>query len=191
MFETPPSLRSNVQVSVKLVRDMMESQSLSKAHKKVIILLAWFHSIVLERLRYAQVNTIQPYDVNDNTLLFGVRILMSTFNDENFQNQIPWDYIRYIIGTIVYGGLVVSSTERNYITELARCVFCIEALEENYSLIKGELSLPEPDFESTSQWLNAIPEQTPLAWIGLPDEIGLKVREAEVKFIAETCVQFK
>lgn len=192
MFETPPSLRSNVQVSVNLVRDMMDSESVSKAHRKVIFLLAWFHSIVLERLRYAQVNTIQPYDINDNTLLFGVGILKKTFNDENFQNQIPWDYIRYIIGTIVYGGLVVSSTEHHYITELAGCVFCEEALEENYSLIRqGDLKLPAPEFESTSQWFSAIPDQTPLAWLGLPEQIGLKVREAEVKNIAETCVQFK
>lgn len=186
MFETPPSLRSNVKASVKLVSDVLGSR-LETVQKKTILLLCWFHSVLLERLRYSQVSAIQQYDVNDNTLLFAAKILTHIFADTK---QVPWQHIRYTLGTIVYGGLVVSNSEHQYLLQLADELFREETLGR--SLVKEQsLRLPEPTNDTIMEWVGSMPEQTPLSWIQVPEAVGVAFREREVEIVTETMAQFE
>lgn len=186
-FEKPPSLKSNVQVALTIVNEVDNTSSIDGQQRRIFLLLAWFHSVVLERLRYDNLEGTQQYEVNDSTLLFGARILVDVLVRK--ESAVPWDYICYMMGTIVYGGLIGSDSERQYVAELANKVFCEQALHQHSLVEQDTFLLPEYDESSISTWVQSIPEQTPLTWIGLPEEVSLKAKESEVKAIARKCLE--
>ena len=87
---------------------------------------------------------------------------------------IPWNEIKYLIGTITYGGKVDDKEDLEFLETFAGAIFTERSFDLNFNLIENEftkennevLLLPDTTEEIVS-WINKLPYDTPLSWIYL------------------------
>ncbi|RLV89834.1 Dynein heavy chain cytoplasmic [Spathaspora sp. JA1] len=153
--------------------------------KSVLLLLVWYHSVIVERLRYCPASFKKRYDINDSDFATGVFVIQEVFaplsNRTNIDPQlIPWGTIRYLIGAITYGGKVDNKEDCLFFVNLANRLFTASAFDTNFNIIENEYtkqSLRMPEGNSYSDWINNLPSKTPLSWIALEENVGDLVQQ--------------
>lgn len=171
----------------RLVLDTYKSSSMDKRERierHVLLLLIWYHSVILERVRYSPVSFKKKYDFNDSDYTCGVHIIEKVFESYDGKTEtIPWNEIKYLIGTITYGGKVDDKEDLEFLETFAGAIFTERSFDLNFNLIENEftkennevLLLPDTTEEIVS-WINKLPYDTPLSWIYLPDDANLLVK---------------
>ena len=87
--------------------------------RHVLLLLIWYHSVILERVRYSPVSFKKKYDFNDSDYTCGVHIIEKVFESYDGKTEtIPWNEIKYLIGTITYGGKVDDKEDLEFLETL-------------------------------------------------------------------------
>lgn len=172
----------------RLVLDTYKSSSMDKRERierHVLLLLIWYHSVILERVRYSPVSFKKKYDFNDSDYTCGVHIIEKVFESYDGKTEtIPWNEIKYLIGTITYGGKVDDKEDLEFLETFAGAIFTERSFDLNFNLIENELTkennevllLPDTTEEIVS-WINKLPYDTPLSWIYLSDDANLLVKK--------------
>ncbi|ABN68600.2 Dynein heavy chain, cytosolic (DYHC) [Scheffersomyces stipitis CBS 6054] len=197
IYENQPTLRSIMLETFSLI-----PQEKTKSHPteflRVSFLLAWFHSILQLRLQYAPISFKKKYGVNDSDFDSAFAIISNQF--EQFEGKtnvspelIPWKKIAYIVGEITYGGKIDNAEDLKYVTDLASTLFRVEAFNQDFNLIQNSLTestkekLEPPEgivVAAYHKWIDNLPHQTALSWIGLEINADSLLREKESQDIA-------
>lgn len=213
--EIPPGLIASSQVltyeeqpSMKIVLlDTFESILSRKymeiaSYKHLCFLVAWYHSLLQERLKYVPASFGQRHDFTDADALaagFAVDQVFAQFKSETVDPQrVPWREISNLIGSIIYGGKLAHGGDAQYCANLARVLLSEKTYDEAFNLVENDqtgaqgilLLMPTGNsIESYKSWIQELPETIPLSWIGLTEDVDVKVKIEQGRNVTEQIIR--
>ncbi|KAF8634008.1 hypothetical protein AX15_001182 [Amanita polypyramis BW_CC] len=179
MNEPPPGVKANMLDSLRSIPSSRLSHG--PAEKvRLYFLLAWFHAVVQERLRYVPLGWTKTYDFNDSDLAsaFGTIDNWLSHVAKGRANvdpaNIPWDALRSLIKQSVYGGRIDSDFDQRVLDAFVDALFTPNAYNVYFDLvpnIAGTQLLNAPDgtkLDRFLSWVQALPDREPPSWLSLP-----------------------
>ncbi|PLW56951.1 hypothetical protein PCANC_02857 [Puccinia coronata f. sp. avenae] len=179
MNEPPPGIRANL---VDCLKSISPGRLAAGPNEKVRLyfLLAWFHAVVQERLRYCPLGWSKIYEFNDSDLEAAMSMIDSwmTATAKGKANidpaHLPWAALRVLLKQAVYGGRVDSDWDQKLLDSFVDTLFNPSAFEVGYHLVnpigdKEGLTIAEgARLEHFITWAQALPEREPPHWLSLP-----------------------
>ncbi|CAN3358695.1 dynein heavy chain, cytoplasmic [Diutina catenulata] len=180
LFESPPGLQNMVRETLKFLPTNVE-------HPHLHFLLVWFHSVLVERLRYVPVSFKRVYEFSDKDFALAV-IAINELTSQT--EEIAWEQIAHTIGSVIYGSQVDFAEDMDFIRGLASHLFSVSSLDNDFNLIWSVNEVGEtlhlPKTNDYASWIdNALPGSTPLTWIGLSEQVNFTWCNEFNKAIAE------
>ncbi|KAN0138520.1 Dynein heavy chain and region D6 of dynein motor domain containing protein [Lactarius tabidus] len=179
MNEPAPGVKANLLDSLRSIPPARLSQG--PAEKvRLYFLLAWFHAVVQERLRYVPLGWSKSYDFNDSDMASAFTTIDTWLHSvaKGRANvdpaQIPWDAIRTLIKQSVYGGRVDSDFDQRILDAFVDGLFRPAAYNVDFDLVPstaGDHLLTAPDgtkLENFLSWVKGLPDREPPSWLSLP-----------------------
>ncbi|KAI8459260.1 dynein heavy chain, N-terminal region 1-domain-containing protein [Phakopsora pachyrhizi] len=190
MNEPPPGIRANLVDCLKSISPARLSSGPNEK-ARLYFLLAWFHAVVQERLRYCPLGWSKIYEFNDSDLEAAMSMIDSwiTASAKGKSNidpaQIPWAAMRVLLKQAVYGGRVDSDWDQKLLDSFVDTLFCPASFEVGYHLVqpleekKGLLIAEGARLEHFVSWAQALPEREPPHWLSLPPNAEALVAAAQ------------
>ncbi|SJL06320.1 related to Cytoplasmic dynein 1 heavy chain 1 [Armillaria ostoyae] len=179
MNEPPPGIKANILDSLRSISSSRLSQG--PAEKiRLYFLLAWFHAIVQERLRYVPLGWSKTYDFNDSDMSSAFTTIDTWLSSVSKGRTnidpiaIPWDALRTLVKQSVYGGRVDSDFDQRILDSFVDGLFTPAAYNVNFDLVPsigGGQVLGVPDgtkMEHFLSWAQGLPDREPPSWLSLP-----------------------
>lgn len=179
MNEPPPGIKANLFDSLRSISASRLSQG--PAEKvRLYFLLAWFHAVVQERLRYVPLGWSKVYDFNDSDMASAFGTIDTWLNSvaKGRANvnpaMIPWDALRTLVKQSVYGGRVDSDFDQRILDAFVDNLFTPSAYNVDFNLVPGVTGaqvLGAPDgtkMEHFLSWVQGLPDREPPSWLSLP-----------------------
>lgn len=179
MNEPPPGIKANLLDSLRSIPDNRLTQGPAEK-ARLYFLLAWFHAVVQERLRYVPLGWSKIYDFNDSDMASAFNTIDTWLNTvakgrANIDPAlIPWDAVRTLIKQSVYGGRVDSDFDQKILDSFVDGLFTASAYNVNFDLVPsvGEsqrLGVPDGTrLDHFLGWVQNLPDREPPAWLNLP-----------------------
>ncbi|KIR72005.1 dynein heavy chain 1, cytosolic [Cryptococcus deuterogattii CA1014] len=179
MNEPPPGVRANLLDTLRGIPQSLISSGPAE-QPRLFFLLAWFHSVVQERLRYLPLGWSKGYEFNDSDFDAALNTINSwiTAFAKGKANvdpaHIPWIAIRTLIKQAVYGGRVDSDYDQRVVDAFVDRIFTPRAYDPDFKLVEvanGQPSLYIPEGTQMShfiEWAHGLPEREPPSWLSLP-----------------------
>uniref|UniRef100_A0A034V4N0 Dynein heavy chain, cytoplasmic n=1 Tax=Bactrocera dorsalis TaxID=27457 RepID=A0A034V4N0_BACDO len=184
VFEPPPGIRANLlrTFSTVPVARMMKTPS---ERARLYFLLAWFHAIVQERLRYVPLGWAKKYEFNESDLRVACDTL-DTWIDTTAMGRtnlppekVPWDGLVTLLSQSIYGGKIDNDFDQRLLTSFLKKLFTARSFESDFALVAnvdggagGQRHITMPDGTRRDHFLkwieNLSDRQTP-SWLGLPN----------------------
>jgi dynein heavy chain 1 len=192
MNEPPPGVRANLLDTLRgLPQNRLTTGPAEKA--RLFFLLAWFHAVVQERLRYLPLGWSKGYEFNDSDFDAALNTIDLWLNalSKGKANidpaQIPWVALKTLVKQAVYGGRVDSDFDQRVVDAFVDRIFSPRAYDPDFALVEGSLAVPEgTQIGQFITWAQALPEREPPAWLSLPASAESVVAAAEGE---PTCVR--
>lgn len=179
MNEPPPGIRANMLESLRSITPARLTSGPAEK-MRLYFLLAWFHAVVQERLRYVPLGWSKPYEFNDSDQEAALGTIDSWLaqaanGKANVDPaSIPWDAIRSIMRESIYGGKIDTEFDQILLDSFVERLFSSRAYDVNFKLVpsgEGEAGLTMPDANRLDQfieWTTKLPEQEPPSYLSLP-----------------------
>jgi dynein heavy chain 1 len=200
VFELPSGIKHSLIRSYANVLTPSKSEKTPHERCRLHFLLAWFHAVIGERLRYVPIGWSKFYEFNESDQRCALEAIDEWINiyakdRVNISpKQIPWDAIRTIIHQSMYGGKIDNEYDMKILESLVNLYFNEKTYDFNYPLFKTSSEnqdnvLKIPDKTNNAgfiEWINALPNVESPEWSGLPNNAEKLVREtASNRFITE------
>ena len=200
LFEPPPGVKANMKAALgALSRARVEHEP--RERTRLFFMLAWFHSVVQERLRYAPLGWSKTFEFGDSdfrgacaSLDYWVSVVGGG-RDHVDPEEIPWKAFRTLMGQAVYGGRVDNMFDQRLLDCLLAQFFTPQCFNLEYPLILkapggGEdscsfLTVPEGSSKADyEKWVEELPDNESPKWLGLPEkaELLLLLRQGRRSF---------
>lgn len=179
MNEPPPGIKANLLDSLRTIPSHRLSQG--PAEKvRLYFLLAWFHAIVQERLRYVPLGWSKVYDFNDSDMAaaFNTIDIWLTSVSKGRANvdpaTIPWEAVRTLVKQSVYGGRIDSDFDQKVLDAFVDRLFTAASYNVDFGLVPNTeghqiLTIPEgTKMEHFLVWVQKLPDREPPTWLSLP-----------------------
>ncbi|KAG2160116.1 dynein heavy chain and region D6 of dynein motor-domain-containing protein [Suillus bovinus] len=179
MNEPLPGIKANLLDSLGSITPQRLAQGPSEKIR-LYFLLAWFHAVVQERLRYVPLGWSKTYDFNDSDMASAFGTIDTWLNAvaKGRANvdpaNIPWDALKTLIKQSVYGGRVDSDFDQRILDAFVDKLFTPAAYNVDFNLVPtigGSHGLEVPDgtkLEHFLSWVQRLPDREPPAWLSLP-----------------------
>ncbi|KAJ7386556.1 Cytoplasmic dynein 1 heavy chain 1 [Desmophyllum pertusum] len=182
VFEPPPGVKANLLRTFSAVPAARMCKAPSE-RARLYFLLAWFHAIVQERLRYVPLGWSKRYEFSESDLRVACDTL-DTWLDAVAQgrtnlppNKVPWDAIQALLSQAIYGGRIDNDFDQRLMTSFVNRLFTVSSFESDFPLVldvdgeKGKkIVMPEGiRREQFLQWIEALPDAQSPSWLGLPN----------------------
>jgi dynein heavy chain 1 len=197
MNEPPPGIKANLLDSLRTISSSRLSQGPTEK-ARLYFLLAWFHAVVQERLRYVPLGWSQMYDFNDSDLASASRTIDAWLHAvakgrANINPaSIPWDALRALVKQSIYGGRVDSDFDQRILDSFVDGLFTPAAYNVDFDLVpsiagKQQLAAPEgTKMEHFLSWVQGLPDREPPSWLSLPPTAERLIAVAQGKFNCST-----
>ena len=200
VFELPSGIKHSLIRSYANVLTPNKSEKIPHERCRLHFLLAWFHAVIGERLRYVPIGWSKFYEFNESDQKCALEAIDEWINiyakdrTNISPKQIPWDAIRTIIHQSMYGGKIDNEYDMKILESLVNLYFNEKTYDFNYPLYKTSSEnqdnvLKIPDKTNNAgfiEWINALPNVESPEWSGLPNNAEKLVREtASNRFITE------
>ncbi|CAG4965564.1 unnamed protein product [Parnassius apollo] len=184
VFEPPPGIRANLLRTFATVpaARMMKPPS---ERARLYFLLAWFHGIVQERLRYVPLGWAKYYEFNESDLRVACDTL-DTWIDTTAMGRtnlppekVPWEALVTLLSQCIYGGKIDNLFDQRLLHSFLCKLFTPKSFEADFALVANvdgasgnQRHITMPDGNRRDHFLKWIEElsdrQTP-SWLGLPN----------------------
>ncbi|XP_075979872.1 dynein heavy chain, cytoplasmic isoform X3 [Anticarsia gemmatalis] len=184
VFEPPPGIRANLLRTFATVpaARMMKQPS---ERARLYFLLAWFHGIVQERLRYVPLGWAKYYEFNESDLRVACDTL-DTWIDSTAMGRtnlppekVPWEALVTLLSQCIYGGKIDNTFDQRLLHSFLCKLFTPKSFEADFALVANvdgasgnQRHITMPDGNRRDHFLKWIEElsdrQTP-SWLGLPN----------------------
>ncbi|GAA5943977.1 hypothetical protein JCM3775_004729 [Rhodotorula graminis] len=179
MNEPPPGIRANLVDSLRSLDP--KRLSTGPAEKmRLYFLVAWFHAVVQERLRYVPLGWSKAFEFNDSDQEAALNTIDSWVASAARGRanvdpaSIPWAAIRSLVRETVYGGKVDTEFDQSLLDSFVESLFSPRAYDVDFALVPerdGDAGLVAPDATQLDQfleWATQLPEQEPPSYLALP-----------------------
>jgi dynein heavy chain 1 len=199
VFELPAGIKHSLIRSYNNVITPQKSERAPLERCRLHFLLAWFHAVIGERLRYVPIGWSKYYEFNESDqrcALDAIDQWLDVFGKDKSNidpDKIPWDAIRTIISQSMYGGKIDNEYDHKILESLVGLYFNSKAFNLNYPLFKTTstttniLTIPERrNNQGYLEWIDTLPTVENPEWSGLPNNAEKLLRELESRrFITE------
>ena len=114
VIEPPDGLKQNMRQTFSKVTQSVLDECEHEAYQPLVYVLAYLHAVVQERRKYGKIGWNVSYDFNESDFIISRR-LISLYLDKAIQNGdelIPWNSLKYLVGSAMYGGRVSDDWDR-------------------------------------------------------------------------------
>ncbi|KAI0793334.1 dynein heavy chain [Abortiporus biennis] len=179
MNEPPPGIKANLLDSLRSIPPTRLSQGPAEK-ARLYFLLAWFHAIIQERLRYVPLGWSKLYDFNDSDMAAAFNTIDTWLNSISKGKanvdpaSIPWDAVRTLIKQSVYGGRIDSDFDQKILDAFVDELFTPRAYNVDFDLVPSigdSKNLGVPDgtkLDHFLSWVQGLPDREPPSWLSLP-----------------------
>ncbi|KAJ5066878.1 intein-containing dynein axonemal heavy chain 10 precursor [Anaeramoeba ignava] len=117
VLEPPNAIQLNLHTIYNKISDVQLVHCKHPQFKSLVFVLAFLHSVLLERKKLGKCAWNVQYDFNDSDFRVSMQIL-DTYLTRAQQNkeQIPWESLRYLLGQAIYGGRVTDELDRRVLS---------------------------------------------------------------------------
>merc|ERR1711892_1659615 len=182
-FEPPPGVRANL---LRTFSTVPASRMMKPPNERarMYFLLAWFHAIVQERLRYSPLGWAKYYEFTESDLRVACDTLdtwieATAMGRTNLPpEKVPWKAIRTLLSDCIYGGKIDNEFDQRLLSSFLEKLFVPASFEGDFNLVSGvmvdgsETNIKMPDGIRRDQflsWVEQLEDQTSPDWLGLPN----------------------
>ncbi|CEH14527.1 cytoplasmic dynein heavy chain 2 [Ceraceosorus bombacis] len=177
MNEPPPGIKASMLDSLRGIAPSRLQKGPAES-MRLFFLLSFLHATLTERLRYTPLGWSKTFEFNDSdaeTALDTIdawvgRVAKGRANID--PASVPWDALRSLIKTTVYGGKIDNETDQLLLDTFVNAIFTPAAYESAFPLVDNEqMPLIAPEGTQMDQfiaWVQKLPEQQPPQWLSLP-----------------------
>ncbi|KAB7502822.1 Dynein heavy chain, cytoplasmic [Armadillidium nasatum] len=142
VFEPPPGIKANLLRTFNTVpaSRMMRAPS---ERARLYFILAWFHAITQERLRYAPLGWAKHYEFNESDLRVACDTLdtwieATAMGRTNLPpEKVPWDAISTLLSQCIYGGKIDNEFDQRLLSSFLVKLFTPKSFELDFPLVKN------------------------------------------------------
>jgi dynein heavy chain 1, cytosolic len=187
VFEPAPGIKANLQQTLaEMPSSRTDKQPAERS--RVHFLLAWFHALLIERLRYAPFGWTKTFEFNNtdrrsalDTIDYWVESVAQGRAHVD-PDQIPWPAIRRLLGQTIYGGRIDNGFDQRLLDSFLDQIFSAASFNADFALvdtpragnssllIRAPEGLKRADYMS---WVESLPSTDSPSWLGLPDNAEL------------------
>ncbi|CAH1114572.1 unnamed protein product [Psylliodes chrysocephalus] len=184
VFEPPPGIRANLLRTFSTVpaSRMMKAPN---ERARLYFLLAWFHAIVQERLRYCPLGWAKYYEFSESDLRVACDTL-DTWIDTTAMGRtnlppekVPWDALVTLLSQSIYGGKIDNDFDQRLLHSFLNKLFTPKSFESDFALVAnidngpgGNRHITMPDGTRRDhflKWIESLADRQTPAWLGLPN----------------------
>jgi len=182
-YEPPPGVRANL---LRTFSTVSASRMMKPPNERarMYFLLAWFHAIVQERLRYSPLGWAKYYEFTESDLRVACDTLdtwieATAMGRTNLPpEKVPWKAIRTLLSDCIYGGKIDNEFDQRLLSSFLEKLFVPASFEGDFNLVSGvivngiETNIKMPDGIRRDQflsWVEQLVDQTSPDWLGLPN----------------------
>ncbi|XP_066142886.1 dynein heavy chain, cytoplasmic isoform X6 [Euwallacea fornicatus] len=184
VFEPPPGIRANLLRTFSTVpaSRMMKAPN---ERARLYFLLAWFHAIVQERLRYCPLGWAKYYEFSESDLRVACDTL-DTWIDTTAMGRtnlppekVPWDALVTLFSQSIYGGKIDNLFDQRLLQSFLHKLFTSKSFEGDFALVanidngpNGNRHITMPDGTRRDhflKWIESLADRQTPAWLGLPN----------------------
>ncbi|KAB0405288.1 hypothetical protein E2I00_000718, partial [Balaenoptera physalus] len=154
---------------------------------RLYFLLAWFHAIIQERLRYAPLGWSKKYEFGESDLRSACDTVDTWLDDtakasvgcagrQNISpDKIPWSALKTLMAQSIYGGRVDNEFDQRLLNTFLERLFTTRSFDSEFKLackVDGHKDIQMPDGirrEEFVQWVELLPDTQTPSWLGLPN----------------------
>ncbi|XP_065167911.1 dynein heavy chain, cytoplasmic isoform X2 [Atheta coriaria] len=184
VFEPPPGIRANLLRTFSTVpaSRMMKAPS---ERARLYFLLAWFHSIVQERLRYVPLGWAKYYEFNESDLRVACDTLDTWIESTAMgrtnlpPEKVPWDALVTLLSQSIYGGKIDNVFDQRLLHSFLTKLFTPHSFEVDFALVgnidgssNSNRNITMPDGTRRDhflKWIESLVERQTPSWLGLPN----------------------
>ncbi|KOC68078.1 Dynein heavy chain, cytoplasmic [Habropoda laboriosa] len=184
VFEPPPGIRANLLRTFSTVPPsrMMKAPN---ERARLYFLLAWFHAIVQERLRYAPLGWAKHYEFNESDLRVACDTLdtwieATAMGRTNLPpEKVPWDALVTLLSQCIYGGKIDNDFDQRLLASFLRKLFTPRSFEADFALVANidglqgsQRHITMPDGTRRDhflKWIESLSDRQTPSWLGLPN----------------------
>ena len=135
--EPPRGIRANMIRSLGAIEekehlDNVEPE-LRNAMHRLTVGLCFFHAIIQERRKFGPLGWNKIYQFNDSDLETSLKNLHHLLRDLREKNDIPWESLVYLTGTINYGGRVTDVNDKKLLLTIMELFYNKGILNDKYT----------------------------------------------------------
>lgn len=135
--EPPRGIKANMIRSLNDVEDKAYldavNEELRPAMHKLTIGLCFFHAIIQERRKFGPLGWNKRYEFNDSDLETSKKVLFNFIKEIETIDEIPWESLVYLTGTINYGGRVTDDFDNRCLLTIMKLFYTKEILDPKYA----------------------------------------------------------
>ncbi|XP_077971534.1 cytoplasmic dynein 1 heavy chain 1-like isoform X1 [Styela clava] len=186
VFESPPGVKANLLSTFNRVASAQRVQKAPAERARMYFLLAWFHAVVQERLRYAPLGWSKKYEFNDSDLRCACDTIDTWIDDAakgraNLPpDKVPWSALRTLFSQAVYGGRIDNEFDQRLLNTFLERLFTPASFEHDFALVKptegsglsgrGIVMMEQATRQQQFvEWTERLPEKQTPSWLGLPN----------------------
>jgi dynein heavy chain 1 len=176
VFEPPSGVKASMLRSFEDAPSERVNRSPAE-RGRLYLLLAWFHAVVQERLRYVPIGWSKAYEFSQSDFK-GACDVIDYWMDSIGRGRahlspdaIPWRAIKVILKESLYGGRVDNKFDQALMDALLDNVFCAESYDVNFQLVHETETLTiaaGKTKEHFLEWIHSLPNTNTPLWLGLP-----------------------
>lgn len=180
VFEPPPGVKANMLRTFSSIPVSRICKSPNE-RARLYFLLAWFHAVIQERLRYAPLGWSKKYEFGESDLRSACDTVDTWLDDtaKGRQNispdKIPWSALKTLMAQSIYGGRVDNEFDQRLLNTFLERLFTTRSFDSEFKLackVDGHKDIQMPDGirrEEFVQWVELLPDTQTPSWLGLPN----------------------
>ncbi|EFA77050.1 cytoplasmic dynein heavy chain [Heterostelium album PN500] len=175
-YENPPGVKANLlHTFANIPAARMDRQPVERS--RIYFMLAWFHAIIQERLRYIPIGWTKVFEFNDADLRGALDSidywidLYSKGRSNIDPDKIPWVAVRTILGQTIYGGRVDNEFDMRLLNSFLEQLFTPASFNPDFTLVESlGINVPEGTTRAHFiKWIESLPDISTPVWLGLQD----------------------
>ncbi|XP_063804701.1 cytoplasmic dynein 1 heavy chain 1 [Pseudophryne corroboree] len=180
VFEPPPGVKANMLRTFSSIPVSRICKSPNE-RARLYFLLAWFHAIIQERLRYAPLGWSKKYEFGESDLRSACDTVDTWLDDtaKGRQNispdKIPWSALKTLMAQSIYGGRIDNEFDQRLLNTFLDRLFTTSSFDGDFKLackVDGHKDIQMPDGirrDEFVQWVELLPDTQTPSWLGLPN----------------------
>ncbi|XP_056446392.1 cytoplasmic dynein 1 heavy chain 1 [Gadus chalcogrammus] len=179
VFEPPPGVKANMLRTFSSI-PVARMCKAPNERARLYFLLAWFHAVIQERLRYAPLGWSKKYEFGESDLRSACDTVDTWLDDtaKGRQNispeKIPWAALKTLMAQSIYGGRIDNEFDQRLLNTFLDRIFTTRSFDSEFKLalkVDGHKDIKMPEGirrEEFMHWVEMLPDTQTPAWLGLP-----------------------